>query len=395
MCVMSVGRSFYVRGSGVVMLVLFYVPFERGNMYRVKVCFSFAQTVFKVWWYVVQRRISFWYWFCFIEKTQGAAIAKQVEGDEVQVNFHDQSRNPDREESLGPLGSLYHLFLCVSCAESAHLTLHHVGYSTFMEQAEEEDPLLRRIAFTPHSPTMTLDSSTPDEPRNVQLKSSKQIKLDVGGYKFSTTLTTLTSDPDCMLAAMFSGRFPVEKNEDGCVFIDRDGQFFHHILNWLRNGTLPPIENHLEREYLMVESKYYQISSLNEYLLAQDPHPHTSDPEEKFTLKELLQLVNNVPPGRKLQLASADMRGLNLDGISLQGANVKFAKLDRATLQFANLQEIIGQNASLNHAGTPSIPHPSNSLSPHTSVYSSILQISKMQTYHLHRCHAATCNTHA
>jgi len=196
---------------------------------------------------------------------------------------------------------------------------------------------------------MTLES--PDESPNVQLRSSRQIKLDVGGYKFSTTLTTLTADPDCMLAAMFSGRFIVEKNEDGCVFIDRDGQYFHHILNWLRNGTLPPIENHLEREYLLVESKYYQITSLNEYILAQDPHSHvTADPAEKFTLKELLHLVNTVPAGRKLQLSSADLRALNLDGISLQGSNIKFAKLDRATLQYANLQEIIGQNASFNYA---------------------------------------------
>ena len=147
----------------------------------------------------------------------------------------------------------------------------------------------------------------------------------------------------------------MEKNEEGYVFIDRDGQFFHYILNWLRNGTLPPIEDQLEREYLLVESKYYQITSLNEYLLAQDPHPHKSDPAEKFTLKELLQLVNNVPTGRKLQLPSADMRGLNLDGINLQGANIKFAKVDRATLQYANLQEVMGQNASFNHAGMHSL----------------------------------------
>jgi len=217
---------------------------------------------------------------------------------------------------------------------------------------DEDDPLLQSIPFSPHSPnTMVLDSGcTEDLSCNVQLKSSKQIKLDVGGYKFSTTLTTLTADPDCMLAAMFSGRFMVEKNEDGCVFIDRDGTYFYYILNWLRNGTLPPIDSHLEREYLLVESKYYQITSLNEYLLAQDPHTQISDPAEKFTLKELLHLVNTVPSGRKLQLSSADMRGLTLDGINLQGANIKFAKLDRATLQYANLQEVFGQNASFNYA---------------------------------------------
>jgi len=222
-----------------------------------------------------------------------------------------------------------------------------------MEPDLEVEPLMQQISFTPHhSPnSMTLDSPDENHSTNVQLKSSKQIKLDVGGYKFSTTLTTLTSDPDSMLAAMFSGRFPVEKNEDGCVFIDRDGQYFYHILNWLRNGTLPPIDNQLEREYLLVESKYYQLSNLNEFLLAQEHAPTApADPDAKFSLKELLQLVNTVPTGRKLQLPSADLRGLSLDGISLQGANMKFTKLDHASLQYANLQEVSAQNASFNHA---------------------------------------------
>lgn len=33
-----------------------------------------------------------------------------------------------------------------------------------------------------------------------------QIKLDVGGEHYTTSLTTLTSAPNSMLAAMFSGK---------------------------------------------------------------------------------------------------------------------------------------------------------------------------------------------
>lgn len=33
-----------------------------------------------------------------------------------------------------------------------------------------------------------------------------------------------------MLAAMFSGRYPVPKDQDGYVFIDRDGTHFRYIL---------------------------------------------------------------------------------------------------------------------------------------------------------------------
>jgi len=66
---------------------------------------------------------------------------------------------------------------------------------------------------------------------------------DVGGVFFTTTLSTLNSEPDSMLSAMFSGRYPIEMDEDMRIFIDRDGRYFQHILNWLRNKKVP--NNHV------------------------------------------------------------------------------------------------------------------------------------------------------
>ena len=54
----------------------------------------------------------------------------------------------------------------------------------------------------------------------------KTVKLNVGGVYFKTSLLTLTKDPDSMLAAMFSGRFEENVDEDGSFFIDRDGDLF-------------------------------------------------------------------------------------------------------------------------------------------------------------------------
>lgn len=62
-----------------------------------------------------------------------------------------------------------------------------------------------------------------------------KIKLDVGGHRFTTSLTTLRRFPDTMLGAMFSGRHTFHLDEEGFYFIDRDGTHFRHILNFLRS----------------------------------------------------------------------------------------------------------------------------------------------------------------
>lgn len=43
-----------------------------------------------------------------------------------------------------------------------------------------------------------------------------------------------------MLAAMFSGRHKIDKDSKGNYFIDTEGTYFGHILEFLRHGTLPP-----------------------------------------------------------------------------------------------------------------------------------------------------------
>jgi len=63
------------------------------------------------------------------------------------------------------------------------------------------------------------------------------IKLNVGGSKFTTSLSTLRNIPGNMLSAMFSGKFKVLSDEEGYYFIDRDGTYFRHVLNLLRSPT--------------------------------------------------------------------------------------------------------------------------------------------------------------
>lgn len=86
-----------------------------------------------------------------------------------------------------------------------------------------------------------------------------RVKLNVGGVKYETTLTTLTADgDDSMLGSMFSGRHELHPDDDGEVFIDRDGKHFGHILNVLRDSSVAVNIN--DRAALHAELKYHGIS---------------------------------------------------------------------------------------------------------------------------------------
>jgi hypothetical protein len=63
------------------------------------------------------------------------------------------------------------------------------------------------------------------------------VDLNVGGALYSTTRTTLLRH-DSMLAAMFSGRHELKRRADGRIFIDRDGELFKYVLQYLRDGDL-------------------------------------------------------------------------------------------------------------------------------------------------------------
>ena len=88
------------------------------------------------------------------------------------------------------------------------------------------------------------------------------VKLNVGGHYFTTSLQTLTKDPNSMLAAMFSGKFEMEPRGDGAFFIDRDGTHFRFILNFLRTGKLTLPDGATFLKELAEEAEFYQIQGI-------------------------------------------------------------------------------------------------------------------------------------
>ena len=90
------------------------------------------------------------------------------------------------------------------------------------------------------------------------------VKLNVGAHYFTTSLETLTKDPNSKLAAMFSSESEMKPSDDGAFFIDRDGTHFQFILNYLRTGKLTLPEGATFIEELKEEAEFYQIQGLVE-----------------------------------------------------------------------------------------------------------------------------------
>ena len=84
---------------------------------------------------------------------------------------------------------------------------------------------------------------------------------------FTTTKETLTKDSGSLLDDMFNSKQTVQYEEDGSVFIDRDGKHFGYILNYLRSdfglqgGVILP-QTVPELEELRSEAMYFQMVSL-------------------------------------------------------------------------------------------------------------------------------------
>ena len=85
------------------------------------------------------------------------------------------------------------------------------------------------------------------------------VPVNVGGHRFMTRLSTLTKYQDCMLAAMFSGRHKMDQDSEGYYFIDTDGTNFCHILEFLRHGTLPPLDVSVQ---VYKDATYFNIGEL-------------------------------------------------------------------------------------------------------------------------------------
>ncbi|KAL0346920.1 UNVERIFIED_CONTAM: FH protein interacting protein FIP2 [Sesamum calycinum] len=156
--------------------------------------------------------------------------------------------------------------------------------------------------------------------------SSSVVRLNIGGKKFCTTIDTLTQrEPDSMLAAMFSGRHAVHQESDkGYVFVDRDGTYFRHILNWLRDGVIPTLKDS-EYSELLREAEYFQLLELMDGIKAS--LIKRKEDEDMSTELKRIDII------KCIQSERVRFRGLNLSGLDLSKLDLSFVDFSYACLK--------------------------------------------------------------
>lgn len=87
------------------------------------------------------------------------------------------------------------------------------------------------------------------------------VKLNVGGKKFETHKDTLVQHSE-FFRAKFEKKF---FNDDGEIFIDRNGDLFAYILDYMRSQELPELSDEL-RSRLSIEADYFLMKGLEEKL---------------------------------------------------------------------------------------------------------------------------------
>lgn len=83
------------------------------------------------------------------------------------------------------------------------------------------------------------------------------VKLNIGGVKYTTTKSTLCKTGENFFSGLFSGKLTALKDEEGCIFIDRNGAYFAPILDFLRTGDFDT--GSISIEQLEKEAKFYLI----------------------------------------------------------------------------------------------------------------------------------------
>ena len=116
--------------------------------------------------------------------------------------------------------------------------------------------------------------------------SNRLISINVGGTVFTVSKTTLTMDPEGMLAKMCNTELPHELDSCGNIFICRNPKAFEVIVEFLRTGKLFHQEIGVSLAQLEVEADFFGLVGLLEMIR------QLKSPEDDGTRKLIIVITS-------------------------------------------------------------------------------------------------------
>lgn len=104
------------------------------------------------------------------------------------------------------------------------------------------------------------------------------VRLNIGGVRYCTTACTLVSRGESFFTGLLSGKMGISRDNDGCIFIDRNGRFFEPLLDFLRTGKWRWPDG-ISRPALVEEASFYgiQIDEMFEERIKEIAHETLKD----------------------------------------------------------------------------------------------------------------------
>nr|XP_033789708.1 BTB/POZ domain-containing protein KCTD1 isoform X1 [Geotrypetes seraphini] len=138
----------------------------------------------------------------------------------------------------------------------------HVNSSpVVVSPIQDSRPNMSRPLIT-RSPASPLNNQGIPTPAQLT-KSNAPVHIDVGGHMYTSSLATLTKYHESRIGRLFDGTEPIVLDSlKQHYFIDRDGQMFRYILNFLRTSKLLIPDDFKDYSLLYEEAKYFQLQPM-------------------------------------------------------------------------------------------------------------------------------------
>jgi hypothetical protein len=132
-----------------------------------------------------------------------------------------------------------------------------------------------------------------------------RVELNIGGYRFETSVQTLRRVPHTFFDAYFSGRYAQDVCRDGSIFVDRDGEHFAHVLEYMRDGVVSVAEPGARPSVSLLRALKREFGFYCIELVAEQ----SAEPEQLKTA----YIIGGVGAGRR-KLSSMEMERCGGDG---------------------------------------------------------------------------------